>query len=376
MITQETLYTLALTRIPRLSLRNAKELVLTFGSASLIAEHRHHLTELKPDTSNVLMQTLNKGWDEALFRAEKEIDFAENHNIRCLCSSDPLYPTRLQDCSDAPLVLFYRGTANLNAQHVVSIVGTRHITECGKDLCHALTTDLAHRCPHVIVVSGLAYGIDIHAHRSALKAGIDTVGVLAHGLDRLYPSAHRDTAQQMIQQGGLLTEFMSGTIPDKGNFVRRNRIVAGISDACIVVESAAKGGALITAGIAQDYNREVFACPGRITDPYSEGCNNLIRNNAAQLITCAADITTALGWLSPEDQAALKQKTAQQELFPVLSPDEQSLVTLLQGTDGKQINQLVVEANLPVQRVTALLFEMELRGITKAMNGGRYRLLI
>jgi DNA processing protein len=224
-----------------------------------------------------------------------------------------------------------------------------------------------------LIVSGLAYGIDIHAHRAALQNGFNTVGVLAHGLDRIYPSAHRNTAIEMMQHGGLLTEFMSGTNPDRQNFVKRNRIVAGMSDATIVVESARKGGALITAELAESYHRDCFAFPGRINDEFSSGCNELIRNNRATLITSAEDVVNAMNWTSME---SMKQKGIQRQLFPDLSEEEQCIVGLLQkNPEGIQINTLVVEADIPINRMSALLFELEMKGVVRAMAGGVYRII-
>ena len=195
--------------------------------------------------------------------------------------NDERYPQRLKDCDDAPLMLFYKGNANLNQQRVINIVGTRHCTIYGQDIIRRFTADMKSLCPDTIIISGLAYGVDINAHRQALTNGMETVGVLAHGLDYLYPTAHRETATEMLRQGGLATEFMTGTNADKMNFVRRNRIVAGLADATIVVESASKGGSLITANLASDYNRDVFAFPGNVGAPYSMGTNNLIRDNKA-----------------------------------------------------------------------------------------------
>ena len=223
-----------------------------------------------------------------------------------------------------------------------------------------------------LVVSGLAYGIDIHAHRAALQNRFKTIGVLAHGLDRIYPAEHRKTAVSMLEQGGLLTEFASGTNPDRQNFVKRNRIVAGMSDATIVIESAAKGGALITAELAESYHRDCFAFPGRCNDEYSIGCNNLIRKNQAMLITSAEDLVKAMGWEGKSGTG----KTVQRELFPDLSAEETAIVTLLQKIpDGLQINTLVVETNIPVHKMSALLFELEMKGVVRALAGGIYRII-
>ena len=269
-----------------------------------------------------------------------------------------------------------KGNAELNRRYVIDIIGTRRCTSYGQDLIHRFVSDLRQLCPDVLIVSGLAYGVDICAHRNALQQGFDTVGVLAHGLDQIYPYAHRDTAAQMIGQGGLLTEFMSQTNADKPNFVRRNRIVAGMADATILIESGAKGGGLITADIAQSYARAVFAFPGNVGQPYSEGCNNLIRDNGAGLISNAEDFVKAMGWL---DETRLQQAIAdgiERNLFPDLSPEEQQIVSLLQQTNGLQLNIITVKTGIPIGRLTALLFQLEMKGVVKPLAGGIYHLLL
>ena len=225
----------------------------------------------------------------------------------------------------------------------------------------------------MLVVSGLAYGIDIHSHRAALDNAVDTVGVLAHGLDQIYPRLHRDTAVQMTSQGGLLTEFMSRTNADKVNFVRRNRIVAGMADATIVVESAEKGGALITADIAMSYHRDVFAFPGRVGDPYSQGCNRLIRDSKAALLQNAQEFMEAMGW-QPRSSENQKDKGIQGELFPDLCEEEQRIVDCLRQSECLQINALAVATNLPVHKLSAFLFNLEMKGIVRLLSGGMYRL--
>lgn len=356
---------LALTRLPGLGLRGASLLYQQAGSAAALFRYKDRLEQLIPDISPRAVTAFASA-DEALRRAEAELTFADAHHIRCLTPDSPEWPVRLHHCDDAPLVLFYRGTADLNARHILCVVGTRRCTDYGKALCREFLTELQRAVPRLLVVSGLAYGIDIHAHRAALGCGLPTVGVLAHGLDRLYPAMHRQTACDMLAQGGLLTEFMSGTVPDKGNFVRRNRIVAGMSDACLVVESADKGGALITAGIAQSYGRDVFAVPGRVGDPSSAGCNTLIRKSVAGLVECGMDVAEAMGW-------ATAAQPVQRELFPDLSPVEERVVRALGGSDGKSVNQLVVETDLPVQELLSQLFELEMRGIVRSLSGGLYR---
>lgn len=362
---------LALTRTPGLGLTGACTLIKSMGSATAVYEQRTALKTLIPGISGKVVKAL--GEREPFARAEEELDFCEKNQIRCLSFYDEAYPSRLRECSDAPLVLFYRGNADLNALRIVSIVGTRHATPHGQDLCLRFLDDLQQLCPDTLVVSGLAYGIDIHAHRASLQHGLKTIGVLAHGLDRIYPPEHRKTAINMLEQGGLLTEFMSRTSPDRQNFVKRNRIVAGMSDATLVIESAAKGGALITAELAGSYHRDCFAFPGRYNDPYSIGCNNLIKTNQATLITSAEDLVKAMNWACT---SAETRPVVQRQLFPEVSEEESRIIQRLQKTpEGLQINMLVVETNIPVNRMNALLFELELKGMVRALAGGVYRLI-
>lgn len=371
---QESLYAMALTRISHFNFATALALYRELGSATAIYEHRTDIADVVDGCSPRLVKAL-LDWDEPLRRAEAEMAFCQRHGIEMLTPGSTGYPRRLTDCDDAPLVLYYKGSAPLNQAKVVSVVGTRHCTLYGQDLIRRFMADLRQQCPQVLVVSGLAYGVDIHAHRQALACGYDTVGVLAHGLDRLYPSAHRSTAAEMVTHGGLLTEFMSQTNADKPNFVRRNRIVAGMADATVLVESAAKGGGLITTRIAHSYGRDVFAFPGPVGAPYSEGCNNSIRDNEAMLLTGAADLVKAMGW---EDDALLRQAKDQgieRSLFPDLSAEEQRLTDLLRQTNDLQINVLTAKANLPISKVAALLFQLEMKGVVKPMAGGAYHLL-
>lgn len=365
----EQIYSLALTRISGLGLIGACNLVKAMGSAVAVFQHRKELPELVPGATEKLVMALDDA--DAFRRAEQEMLFAEKNQIQCIVFNDERYPSRLRECEDAPLALFYRGNASLDSLRVVAMVGTRHATSYGENLCTSFIRDLKELCPDVLIVSGLAYGIDIYAHRAALQYGFPTVGVLAHGLDRIYPASHRKTAISMMDQGGLLTEFMSGTNPDRQNFVKRNRIVAGMSDATIVVESAVKGGALITADLAEGYHRDCFAFPGRATDTYSVGCNNLIKNNRASLILSAEDFVEAVGWSHDS-----KRECVQRQLFPDLNEEEDAMLQLLQQSeDGIHINALVVAMNWPINKVSALLFELEMKGVVRALAGGMYQVI-
>lgn len=371
---QEILNTIVLTKLNYFSLAGLLELYRKVGSATIILENRKDIKDILPDASPKLVEAL-KNTDEARRRAEVELEYDIRYGIEPICMNDDLYPQRMKECDDAPLMLFYKGNANLNQQRVINIVGTRHCTPYGEDLIRRFITDLRQLCPQVLIVSGLAYGVDINAHRQALDKGYETVGVLAHGLDDLYPARHRETALRMIEQGGLLTEFLTQTNADKINFVRRNRIVAGISDACILIESAAHGGGLITCDISQSYNRDVFAFPGRIGDAYSEGCNNLIRNNGATLITNAADFVKDMGWQDDATLMKAKQQGIERSLFPNLSAEEQSIVNVLAKSNDLQINLISVQTGIEIGKLTALLFTLEMKGVIRTLAGGMYHLL-
>ena len=372
---QEIFYTMALTRLTNFNYQQALELYKAVGSAQLLFEHRNEIGDIVKDASPRLREAL-KDWNEPMRRAEAEIRFMEEHRIRALTLTSDDYPQRLTECPDAPIVIYYTGNTDLNQTRIISIVGTRRMTTYGEDLIRRFVRDLRQYCPEVLIVSGLAYGVDICAHRQALENGYPTVGVLAHGLDQIYPYRHREVAAKMISRGGLITEFMTQTNADKPNFVRRNRIVAGMADATILIESGAKGGGLITADIAQSYARAVFAFPGNVGQPYSEGCNNLIRDNGAGLISNAEDFVKAMGWL---DETRLQQAFAdgiERNLFPDLSPEEQTIVSLLQQTNDLQLNIITVKTGIPIGRLTALLFQLEMKGVVKPLAGGIYHLLL
>ena len=371
---QQLLYNIALTRIGHFSLASALHLYRTLGSGEEIFLHRNEAQDILPDCSPRLIDNL-KDWSEPLKRAEVELEFCRNNNIRVLCLGDDNYPKRLEDCADAPLVMYYKGNANLNQSRVINIIGTRHCTTYGADFIRRFIHDLKALCPEVLVVSGLAYGVDINAHQQALAVGYETVGVVAHGLDYLDPAAHKDVAREMVNHGGLLTEFMTCTNADKGNFVRRNRIVAGMSDACILIESAAHGGGMITAGIAFDYGREVFALPGRVGDHFSEGCNNAIRENKAMLLTSVEDFVKTMGWEDDALRIEAQKKGIERQLFPDLSPEQQRIVDVLTKSNDLQLNQLSVKTGIPIGDITSILFQMEMMGVVKPMAGGNYHLL-
>lgn len=371
---EERLNTAILTRLSYFNLNMMVDLYREMGSATAIIEHRKDLRQIVPEISGKVMEALGDV-ETVRPRAEEELAYDESHGIRTICLNDDDYPARLKECPDAPLMLFYKGTADLNARRIINIVGTRHATPYGEDLIRRFVADLGMLCPGIVVVSGLAYGIDICAHRHALRNGVETIGVLAHGLDDLYPPHHRDVANEMVKQGGLLTEFMTRTNADKLNFVRRNRIIAGISDACVLVESAAKGGGLITTRISKDYYRDVFAFPGPVGAVYSEGCNRLIRDNGAALITSADDFVKAMRWDDDAKVAAARQAGIARTLFPELTDDERKIVDVLRQTNDLQLNIISVKTALPMGTLASLLFGLEMKGVVKPYAGGTYHLL-
>lgn len=373
--TQEIINTIALTRINYFHLTGMLQLYRRLGSATAVIEHRRNIRDVLPDASPKLVQSLQQ-LDEPLHRAEIELQWDLENGVMPLCMNDENYPQRLRQCDDAPLMLFYKGNINLNQRRVICVVGTRRNTVYGEDLIRRFMRELRQLCPQLLVISGLAYGVDIIAHRQALQNGYPTVGVLAHGVDYLYPTRHKQTADEMVKKGGLLTEFLTQTNADKVNFVRRNRIVAGISDACVVVESAAHGGGLITASLARTYNREVFAFPGNVGSQYSEGCNNLIRDNVAGLISNADDFVKSMNWDDDVKLQRAQQFGIERQLFPDLSTEERQVVSALKKHNDLQINMLSVQADIPIAHLTAILFSLEMKGVLKALPGGMYHLLM
>ena len=367
MMHEEHIYLLALTLIKGVGNVSARHLIEYFGSAKAVFTEKKHTLEIVPGIGEYIAANIRESGSSALKRAEKEFLFIDKNKISVFSIIDDSYPARLGECQDAPVVFFYKGHADLNASHILSIVGTRSATEYGRSLTDSLIKDLSDAFPDILIVSGLAYGIDICAHRCALKYRLPTVGVLAHGLDRIYPSLHRNTAAEMIREGGLLTDFMSETNPDRENFLRRNRLIAGLADATIVVESAEKGGALVTADIAFSYGRDVYTFPGRISDKYSKGCNRLVQLNKAGLITSANDLVTALCWVT-------QQKKPDQMYLSFEEKPEHPVLSLLTEKGEFHINELTVLMDLPVHQLSPMLFELELAGHIKSFPGGIYKL--
>lgn len=366
------LYQIALPLLPEVGVVTAKRLTASFGSAEGV--FRASKSDLLHETqaNEMAITKMMAGKDAALHRAEEEMAFVEKHQIQTYYFEDENYPDPLRPLSDAPILLYGKGNIRLNHGHFVSIVGTRMPSDRGKQICHELVTELARLVPDLTIISGLAYGIDVTAHKAAIEAGIPTFIVPAHGLDRIYPVANRNVAIQSLAEGGILTEYMSGTEPEKANFVARNRIVAGLSEATIIIESKIRGGSLITARLAQDYGRDVFAFPGRPSDQLSEGCNWLIRNNTAGLVTCAQDIIDAMGWQTRKEEAV---QTTMTSLLVDLSPDEEQVIQALRtNEDGLHINEIVSATQLSFQDVSSILFMLEMKGLIRALPGSIYRL--
>ena len=361
---EEKQFAIALSCLKGVGATGAYQLYKQLGTARAVYEQRRDF--------NAFIKSSEHDWDEALKRAEQELVFCEKNAIQVLTPIDTDYPQLLLDAHDAPVALFYKGNASLNVRHSLAVVGTRHITEYGKEICQMFCTELGRILPDSLIVSGLAYGVDIHAHRACLQNGLHTVGILAHGLDRIYPAIHRNTAAAMTGQGGLLTEYLTSTNPDKGNFVRRNRIVAMMTAATLVVESAAKGGSLITANIAGSYGRNIYAYPGRVGDKYSEGCNQLIVREKAKLITSAEELAYAQGWI---DEIEKRKQPVQQDLFLELDGTQGEVYNCLKKTESMSMNQLSAALQIPIQSISAALFDMEMDGIVKQVSGGLYKLL-
>lgn len=365
------LYQIALPLLPEVGLRTAKELLNFFGSAQHIFEATEDewVSLTKANISHI--RKIRAGFSAALKRANEECEFINNHNIDTYYFEDSNYPFRLAQCPDAPILLYGKGNIAPNEGHFVSIVGTRSATDRGKDLCRKLVLDLADRIENLTIISGLAYGIDVTAHKAALEAGIPTIIIPGHGLDRIYPAIHRQIAIDALKDGGILTEYNSQTSPDKQNFIARNRIIAGMADAVVVVESKDKGGSLITANMAVDYNRDLFAFPGRPTDERNAGCNQLIKSQKAALIENAEDLILMMNW------TAKKPQVIEPLLFDDFSEDEQILVNLIRSEeDGIHVNQLVMESKLSYSNVTSLLLGLEMKGVVKALPGGIYKAIL
>lgn len=350
---------------------------LTFGKLSLL-DAKKALDEKgsAEEALKFLSSRVSADFPSLEKRAKEEKEWCENNKVRIVTISNPDYPQRLKHCCDAPMVLFVRGKANLNAQHTISIVGTRQCTTYGKDCINRIVDDMAEKCPDVHIVSGLAYGVDITAHRAAMRNNFPTIGVVAHGQGTLYPAHHRNEANKMVLgNGAVITEFFHDVFPEARNFLQRNRIIAGMSDATLVPESAIHGGGMVTARLTIDYNRELFAIPGSITAPMSEGPNALIRDNKAMLVTSAEDIVKNLGWQAEQEIQQARKKGIERELFTDFTDDERKVVEILQKGDQTK-DTLCEETGLPISTLSAVIFTLEMKGIIRALSGNQFHLIL
>ena len=353
---------LALWAVPGIGSMMSKRIISYAGGIKELFNHKNADLQRIPGIGQVLADTIKR--EDYYRHADEMLEFAAKYNISILTWFDKNYPERLKVCEDSPLVIFVKGQPLDQQLKYLAIVGTRSATPRGQAFCHDLICNLHNRYTDVCIVSGLAYGIDVAAHKASVEFGLPTYGVLAHGLDTIYPTSHRNIAAEMVKNGGLVTEFFPKTVPDKTNFVRRNRIIAGLCDATIVIESDIKGGSLITAELANSYNREVFALPGRPADKYSSGCNKLIKTNQAHLIESLEDIEYVLGWNS-------QQKVIQRSLFVELDPESQKIYDTLQ--DGElSIDEISRNTGMTMPKVSSLLLTMELNGVVRGMPGKLY----
>lgn len=365
----ELKYLIALTLIPGIGSITARKLIAYTGSAEAVFREKPHVLKKIPGIGEFLAHQKNT---PGLFdKAEEEIDFIMKNKINFLTMLCSEYPARIKQCPDAPLVLYFRGENIFNYPMILSVVGTRKATTYGIECCHRIINDLADNGINVVIVSGLAYGIDYQAHLNALKSGLKTVAVLAHGLHTLYPAAHRKMALEIEKNGALITDFTSKENPERNNFLKRNRIIAGLSDATLVIESGMTGGALITADFAGAYNRDVFALPGRINDTKSAGCNGLIKHNKAAMIETARDILYTLRWEKNKHMGLPRQR----KLFTELTEEETRIIRILEADDKLPVDVISIRMDLPISRISTVLLNLEFNGIVKSLPGNFYKLI-
>lgn len=357
---QDLFYLLALLRVEGIGDIMAKKLLANFGNAEDIFRSKTDKFTAIDGIGSILLKKLK---DKTVFeKADQELKFIKENNIKTSFFKEEKYPERLKHCIDAPVLIFKAGNINLENKRIISIVGTRQITSYGTEFCKKLIEDLAPLDP--VIVSGFAYGVDITAHQLAMENGLQTIGVLAHGLNQIYPKTHKKYMAKMEDNGGFITEFWSSTNPDKENFVRRNRIVAGMCEATIVIESAGRGGSLITANLANDYNRDVFAVPGRVTDKYSQGCNDLIKTQKANVLSCAADLVYMLNW-----DIENNNKPIQKQLFVELELEEQKIYDYLLKNGKELLDIIALQCEFPIYKLSGILLKMELKGVIRPLPG-------
>ncbi|MGD2035483.1 MAG: DNA-processing protein DprA [Bacteroidales bacterium] len=358
---------IALSIIPNVGPRLVRRLVAYAGSVEAVFHERKRALEKIPGIGEGKASFVQSG-SRLLETAAREIEYVNKEGIVPMFYLDKNYPLRLKECEDAPVILYVKGNVDFNAQKVISIVGTRKASEYGRICTEEIVEYLAAGYPELVIVSGLAYGIDIAAHKAAMKNHLSTIAALAHGFDFLYPSLHARHAEKILEQGALVTEFRGERKPDPGNFVSRNRIIAGLADATVIIESAVKGGALITAELANSYNRDVFAVPGKSTDTYSKGCNNLIKYNRAALIENGRDLEYAMGWYREKEKPQVTQKS----LFTDLSPDEEKIMSFLSERENSSLDEICISLGMPVAKVSSSLINLEFNGLVRPQPGKYY----
>jgi len=358
-------YLIALTLLNGIGPRTARLLISEYGDAEDFFNEKKLSLKKFSGVSKEKIRSTDR--TKALLRADQEINFILKHDIRILYYQNKDYPQRLKNCVDAPIVMYAKGKFETNPKRCIAVVGTRNITDYGREITERFIKDIESH--NIQVVSGMAYGVDVNAHKACVKYNIPTIGVLGHGLDRLYPAIHREIASKMIKHdGGLLTEFMTETNPDRENFPQRNRIVAGMTDATVVIESGDKGGSLITANLANDYSRDVFAFPGNINSSYSIGCNKLIQDDKAHLLTSANELIEIMGWKHQE------KIVVQRQLFNDLLPEEKELTSLIE-TEPLSIDVISAKLKKPVSKVSGLLLGLEIKGVVQAKPGSKFVLV-
>lgn len=363
----ELLYVLALQKTKGIGDVIAKKLISSLGSAQAVFQEKTHKLKKLNGIGAITLANLND--QSVLKNAEKELEIIRKKNLKTHYFLDDDYPTKLKYCIDGPILLFQKGNTNFENRKVISIVGTRNMTPYGRDCCEQLIADLKPFNP--IIVSGFAYGVDICAHRAALKNGLETVAVLAQGFASLYPSAHQKYEKELLVNGSFFTEFWYYDEPLREHFLQRNRVIAGLSETTIVIESAEKGGSLVTADIADSYNRDIFAVPGRISDKYSKGCNKLIQQNKAIMLNSSIDLISELGW----EKASIKKQAIQPKLFEELSETEQLLVNFLQSNGKYQLDLIALENQFTIQQTASILFQLEMKGMIKALPGKLFEVI-
>ncbi len=363
---EELLHRIALTFVKDIGHKRAQSLLAKFGTATGIFKATAKELKQIDGITEIRAKLFHEA--EVMQKAEEELTFVQKHNVAVLWYGDDNYPKRLMECSDAPQILYYQGNADLNASKIIAVIGTRKNTEYGTRLTEELIKGLE-GYNDMLIVSGLAHGIDSIAHKQALQTGLPTVGVMGNGLSRIYPASNKNLSKDMLQRGGLLTEYTSQTTPERQHFPMRNRVVAGISDVTVVVESDIKGGAMITARVASSYNREVAAFPGRVYDKHSSGCNELIRTSTAAMITGPADLLELMNWNS-----SVKKKPVQKQLFIQLSDDEQKIIDMLNTKDSVHADELLYGTGISNSQLAATLLQLEMQDLIKAMPGKHYRI--